>query len=706
MAQNNLKNPFGSAGVAPAGGGFSFGQSFGAPATSGAGMFGSAAPAVAPSFGSAAPAVAPSFGSGGMFGSTAAAAPATSGAGMFGSAAPAVAPSFGSAAPAVAPSFGSGGMFGSTAPAASAPAVAPSFGSAAPAVAPSFGSGGMFGSTTAAAPATSGAGMFGSAAPAVAPSFGSGGMFGSTTAAAPAPGAPSGFPSFGKPIAAASGFGFNAVSAVSTAPTTAFGVSGGQNPSTSTAPAAIGSTSVPAISGFSLPLVTTAPAAAQASKAVTAAPGSLQMPALGGISAPAANSVPTLTGFGVKPIVAATTVPTAPVVTATPTVAPPAKAEAGLAAAATGGIPLLKNKTLEDILNKWTSDLEVYTQEFRSQATELQKWDRTILENGATEIDQNLEYIEAQQNELEATLDSYQAQVLALSQSDAQATQFRSSPADNEREKAYTLAENLNKQLDDMSLQLTVIIDDMNASRNAASSGGTSGGGGAVGSKPVAPEDDNPISAIVHILNDHLASLEWIDKTSNDLASRVVELKRISGMWVNSRATIFYNQPPRNQMACQVLFAPASHQASIMDFNEYTTSMNNIAIFCQTSKRASVFLESIEVVEAPFVLKSKQQTSAYSHEDVMPSCIVVLSIHGDWFSRSRFPPTATADFQSTAVSMHWSLRVEFVTGIAGQMQQTPSMVDEGFRHIMLLNGQRWSPLIVPFVKSVRRQCDH
>ncbi|KAH6567951.1 hypothetical protein BASA62_005738 [Batrachochytrium salamandrivorans] len=69
----------------------------------------------------------------------------------------------------------------------------------------------------------------------------------------------------------------------------------------------------------------------------------------------------------------------------------------------------------------------------------------------------------------------------------------------------------------------------MNASRNAASSGGTSGGGGAVGSKPVAPEDDNPISAIVHILNDHLASLEWIDKTSNDLASRVVELKRISG---------------------------------------------------------------------------------------------------------------------------------------------------------------------------------
>ncbi|KAL2915217.1 FG-nucleoporin nsp1 [Polyrhizophydium stewartii] len=210
-----------------------------------------------------------------------------------------------------------------------------------------------------------------------------------------------------------------------------------------------------------------------------------------------------------------------------------------------GGIPLLKNKTLEEILNKWSTDLESYTQEFRSQATELQKWDRTILENGATisrlyeelqsteslqrEIDQNLEYIEAQQNELDSTLDSYHAQIKALFQSEAQSTHLRTTPADEERERAYTLAENLNKQLDEMSQQLSVIIDDMNASR----SGGTSGVAGDVmpatvtAGKPVAPEDDNPIGAIVRILNEHLTSLEWIDKTSNDLASRIVELKRV-----------------------------------------------------------------------------------------------------------------------------------------------------------------------------------
>ncbi|KAH9257433.1 hypothetical protein BASA84_000755 [Batrachochytrium salamandrivorans] len=189
-----------------------------------------------------------------------------------------------------------------------------------------------------------------------------------------------------------------------------------------------------------------------------------------------------------------------------------------------------------------------------------------------------------------------------------------------------------------------------------------------------------------------------------------------------ANTTIFTPTSPEPDGLPGSLFAPASHQASIMDFNEYTTSMNNIANICQTSKKvsyeicknnehvaqltlariayrlgetivvvlnftngtipclqASVFLESIEVVEAPFVLKSKQQTSAYSrrchaelHRSTFNSRRLVLSV--------TIPPTATADFQSTAVSMHWSLRVEFVTGIAGQMQQTPSMVDEGFRH--------------------------
>ncbi|KAH6568479.1 hypothetical protein BASA62_005467 [Batrachochytrium salamandrivorans] len=434
--------------MAPAGGGFSFGQSFGAPATSGAGMFGSAAPAVAPSFGSAAPAVAPSFGSGGMLDLLLQLLLLLVVLGCLDPPLQLLLSSFGSALRLLLHPLDSGARFlGSTAAAASCSltwcwrslcAVAPSFGSAAPAVAPSFGSGGMSDSTTAAAPATSGAGSVWICRS---------GCCSILWIWWPCldlplqllrhPGAPVWIsilwdslwvlqqplqpllspPRFSFRCSKTRSnqlqhldFGFNAVSAVSTAPPLRSGV--------------------PASPGFRYPVFTTAPAAAQASKAVTAA--------------------------------------------------------LVLSDACMGGF-------------------------------------------GAAYSSCNLISALSFRNELEATLDSYQAQVLALSQSDAQATQFRSSPADNEREKAYTLAENLNKQLDDMSLQLTVIIDDMNASRNAASSGGTSGGGGAVGSKPVAPEDDNPISAIVHILNDHLASLEWIDKTSNDLASRVVELKRISG---------------------------------------------------------------------------------------------------------------------------------------------------------------------------------
>ncbi|EGF82841.1 hypothetical protein BATDEDRAFT_86302 [Batrachochytrium dendrobatidis JAM81] len=525
---------FGSGTGAPSGGKFSFtglGTTTAAPTQ---GMFGAPAPAV------------PSFGGGGMFGSTAATNPATTAAipsfgsgGMFGSAA-----TTNPTTTAAIPSFGGGGMFGSTA--ATNPATA--------AAIPSFGGGGMFGSaattnptTTAAIPSFGGGGMFGSTAatnPATAaavPSFGSSGVFGSTAATNPTTTAA--VPSFG------SGGMFG--SAVATNPATTAPTS-----SLFGAPATTQTVAAPtSVSGFgklattaAAPSFSLAPANTTISGVTTA---STNAPAFGGVKMPAFNPEVKSVSTTIAPTT--TTPATAALTTGTTTEKPAGATTTSLAA---GGIPLLKNKTLEDILNKWNTDLESYTQNFRSQATELQKWDRIILENGATismlynelqvtetaqkEIDQNLEYIEAQQNELDATLDNYQAQILALSQNDAQAAHFRTTPADEEREKAYTLAENLNKQLDDMSLQLGVIIDDMNQSRNASMPSTMYGGGLTAGQsegnkQPIAFEEDNPIGAIVRILNDHLASLEWIDKTSTELAGRVVELKRVSGE-VNAQA--------------------------------------------------------------------------------------------------------------------------------------------------------------------------
>jgi nuclear pore complex protein Nup62 len=50
---------------------------------------------------------------------------------------------------------------------------------------------------------------------------------------------------------------------------------------------------------------------------------------------------------------------------------------------ATGSISVLKNKSVEDILYKWSTELDNYTREFQRQAIQIQKWDQAIVSNGA-----------------------------------------------------------------------------------------------------------------------------------------------------------------------------------------------------------------------------------------------------------------------------------------------------------------------------------
>lgn len=76
------------------------------------------------------------------------------------------------------------------------------------------------------------------------------------------------------------------------------------------------------------------------------------------------------------------------------------------------------------------------------------------------EIDQSLSYINAQQEDLSSILDAYEKQMKeVLDQSNLQQPM---QPADVQREKAYTLAESLNKQLDDVSRNLNIMIEEVN----------------------------------------------------------------------------------------------------------------------------------------------------------------------------------------------------------------------------------------------------
>lgn len=45
---------------------------------------------------------------------------------------------------------------------------------------------------------------------------------------------------------------------------------------------------------------------------------------------------------------------------------------------------MLRGKTIEEIVNKWSSDLETHVKEFSRLAGEIAVWDRALIDNGNT----------------------------------------------------------------------------------------------------------------------------------------------------------------------------------------------------------------------------------------------------------------------------------------------------------------------------------
>jgi nuclear pore complex protein Nup62 len=131
---------------------------------------------------------------------------------------------------------------------------------------------------------------------------------------------------------------------------------------------------------------------------------------------------------------------------------------------------MLRGKTLEEIINKWTADLEANVREFNRFSAEVAVWDRALIANGnnvsmeltiklltylydieqiaalyshvlaaekqQTEINESLNHIEQQQRDLASTLDAYEkiSQEIIGGQSSTLRT-LDAGPADNERDK-------------------------------------------------------------------------------------------------------------------------------------------------------------------------------------------------------------------------------------------------------------------------------
>ncbi|XP_037372979.1 nuclear pore glycoprotein p62 [Talpa occidentalis] len=180
--------------------------------------------------------------------------------------------------------------------------------------------------------------------------------------------------------------------------------------------------------------------------------------------------------------------------------------------------PAMTYAQLEGLINKWSLELEDQERHFLQQATQVNAWDRTLIENGEKittlhrevekvkldqkRLDQELDFILSQQKELEDLLSPLEESV--KEQSGTVYLQH----ADEEREKTYKLAENIDAQLKRMAQDLKDIIEHLN----------TSGG----------PADtSDPLQQICKILNAHMDSLQWIDQNSALLQRKVEEVTKV-----------------------------------------------------------------------------------------------------------------------------------------------------------------------------------
>ncbi|KAL6480012.1 hypothetical protein MHYP_G00110450 [Metynnis hypsauchen] len=293
-------------------------------------------------------------------------------------------------------------------------------------------------------------------------------------------------------------------------------------PATSLAPASL----APAGSSLFATPIASAPAMGftLGAQAASAAPTASAAPAA--TSAASAPTGLTLKPLGPAPTSVATTV--AATTSATPgfslglkpaaSAAPVTSTATSTAVVTASAAPVMSYAQLEALINKWSSELEDQERHFLQQATQVNAWDRMLVENGEKitalhkdmekvkldqrRLDQELDFILSQQKELEDLLAPLEESVKE------QSGTIYMQNADEERERTYKLAENVDAQLKRMSQDLKEIIEHLNTSNGPA-------------------DTSDPLQQICKILNAHMDSLQWVEQNSVLLQRRVEEVSKL-----------------------------------------------------------------------------------------------------------------------------------------------------------------------------------
>ena len=184
----------------------------------------------------------------------------------------------------------------------------------------------------------------------------------------------------------------------------------------------------------------------------------------------------------------------------------------------------IKNKTVEEILSQWSTDLDRHVSSFLDQSLLLQQWDEQLLSNAdaIAAIQQQAADIQAKQAAINRAIDVCDSEQKELNAHLAQLeatldTLPANSAADDDisRRETYQLAEEVDAHLSTLSSALGQTIATLNervggvkgrggAGTGVADNGGGSGGVGLMGQ-------------LTDILNVHLQSLQWLEAEAESM---------------------------------------------------------------------------------------------------------------------------------------------------------------------------------------------
>ncbi|KAI5289785.1 hypothetical protein KEM54_003220 [Ascosphaera aggregata] len=231
----------------------------------------------------------------------------------------------------------------------------------------------------------------------------------------------------------------------------------------------------------------------------------------------------------------------------------------------------LKNKTMDEIITRWATDLSKYQKEFQSQAEQVASWDRMVVENASkiqklygsavdseratAEVERQLAAVENQQEELGLWLDRYEQEVEALLDKQVGPSDTLQGP-DQERENTYKLAERVSDRLNGMNQDLTSIIEEINATSTSLNK---------------SSDADEPVSQIVRILNSHITQLQSIDQDTAALRAQVTASQKLGdsiagNMGASFGSSVRSSNPFRASVNGSAGVPPAVGNSAVDDF--------------------------------------------------------------------------------------------------------------------------------------------